>query len=71
MNMSTKIGLVGDEGQPIELTWRFHTNFAFGLEEVKRNNEGANRFPTDLTKCNMIGQPYPTSSHLVWATDVV
>ncbi len=39
MNMGTKIGLVGDEGQPIELTWRFHTNFASGLEEVKRDND--------------------------------
>ncbi len=31
----------------------------------------ANRFPTDLTKCNIVGQPYPNSSHLVWAIDVV
>ncbi len=42
MNMSTKMGLVGDEEQPIELTWRFHTNFASGLEVVKRDNEDAN-----------------------------
>ncbi len=38
MNLGTKMGLVGDEGQPIELTWRFHTNFASGFEEVKRDN---------------------------------
>ncbi len=39
MNLGTKMGLVGDKGQTIELTWRFHTNFASGLEEVKRDND--------------------------------
>ncbi len=38
MNLDTKMGLVGDKGQSIELTWRFHTNFASDLEEVKRDN---------------------------------
>ena len=31
----------------------------------------ANQFPTDLTKCNIVSQSYPTFSHLAWATDVV
>ncbi len=39
MNLDTKMGLVEDEGQPIELTWRFYTNFESGLEEVKHDND--------------------------------
>ncbi len=39
MNLSTKMGMVEDKGQRIELAWRFHTNFASGLEEVKRDND--------------------------------
>ncbi len=38
MNLGTKMGLVGDEEQPIELTWRFYINFTSSLEEVKRDN---------------------------------
>ncbi len=39
MNLGTKMGLVRDEGQPIELTWRFHINFASSLKEVKHDND--------------------------------
>ncbi len=39
MNLGTKMGLVEDEGQPIELSWRFYTNFASGLKEVKYDND--------------------------------
>ncbi len=33
------MGLVEDEEQSIELTWRFHLNFASGLEEVNCVND--------------------------------
>ncbi len=38
MNLDTKMGLMGDKRQLIELTKRFHTNFVSSLEEAKRNN---------------------------------
>ncbi len=60
MNLDTKMILVGDEGQPIQLTWRSRTNSTSGSVYL----EDSMIAMMDLTKCNMVSQPYPTSSHL-------
>ncbi len=60
MNLNIKMVLVGDEGQPIQLTWRSCANSASGSVYLKDSVT----IMMDLTKCNMVGQLYPTSSHL-------
>ncbi len=67
MNLDTKMVLVGDEEQPIQHTWRSRTNSASGSVYL----EDSMTTMMDLTKCNMVGQPYPTSSHLAWVIEKI
>ncbi len=50
MNLNTKMVLVGDEGQPIQLTWRSCTNSASGSVQI----EDRVIIIMDLTKCNIV-----------------
>ncbi len=49
--------LVGDEGQPIQLTWRSCTNSASASAYLKDSMTTMKSCKLDLTECNMVGQP--------------